>query len=303
MVTAVKVDFRHPSCVSKVYPRLPLASQSSQQGFHVAHYRLPAHETPVYSPEQYIIGIHLDRSETVEQWWADQHFSKENLVYGDISIYPAHCPQRQRWNETTDFIEIYLAPELFTKAADEVFQSDCINETPHLTIRDPLIQQLGLTLKADLDANRADQTDRSFSSSRLYTESIANLLVVHLLKHYFIPNHNLQDSRDRLSQRKLKAVMRYIHDNLEQDLELNELASVAEMGTHYFASLFKQSTGQPPHQYVTTCRIEKAKALLINRQLPIAEVCYQVGFQCQSHFTKVFRKHTGMTPGRYREAL
>lgn len=301
----VEVDFSQPDCVSKVYPGLPLTSQSSNQGFHVAHYRLPAHETPVYSSDRYIIGIHLDRPEIVQQWWADNCFSQEKLIYGDISIYPVHCPQRQRWSETTNFIEMYLAPDLFTKAVQELFDRDSptetlrdrIDATPHLTLRDPLIQQLGLTLKADLDSNKTT------SENRLYIDSIANLLVVHLLKHYFIPNHNLSKKWDGLPQTKLKAVMIYIHDNLEQDIGLDDLAAVAEMGTHYFASLFKRSTGQPPHQYLTTCRIEKAKSLLKNRQLSIAEVCYQVGFQCQSHFTKVFRKHTGTTPGNYRATL
>ena len=300
-MTAIPVDFSRSDRISQIYPHLPLASKSSLPGFHVAHYQLPPHETPVYLPEQHIIGIHLDRPETVEQWWSDR-FKQQKLVYGDISIYPARCPQRQRWNETTDFIEIYLAPKLFTNAAEEIFESEYIKDF-HLTIRDPLILQLALNLKADLVTNTASQTNCSLLSDRLYTESIANLLVVHLLKHYYLPQHRWQSIKDGLPQHKLKKVIGYIHENLEQNLGLDELARVVEMGSHYFASLFKRSTGQPPHQYVTSCRIEKAKLLLKDRQLSIYEVGYEVGFGCQSHFTKVFRKYTGTTPGRYRKRL
>ena len=301
-MTAIPVDFSQSDRISQIYPQLPLASKSSPIGFQVAHYRLPPNETPVYLPEQHIIGIHLDRPETVEQWWNGNCFKQQKLTYGDISIYPARCPQRQRWDETTDFIEIYLAPKLFTNAAEEIFESDYINEF-HLTIRDPLILQLGLNLKADLVTNTASQTNSSLLSDRLYLESIANLLVVHLLKQYYFPQRRLQHSSEGLPQHKLKAVISYIHENLERNLGLDELASVVEMGSHYFASLFKQSTGQPPHQYVTSCRIEKAKLLLKNRRLSIYDVCYEVGFGCQSHFTKVFRKYTGTTPGRYRKKL
>lgn len=295
-MTAIPVDFSQDSCISEIYPSLPLARKSSPIGFDVAYYRLSPDETPVYRPKQQVIGIHLDRPETVEQWWGGNYFSKQKLVYGDISIYPAGCPQRQRWNETTDFIEIYLAPELFINAAQEIFESKYINEF-HLTIRDPLIQQIGLNLKADLVADNTGQCDR------LYIESVANLLVVHLLKHYYFPQQPLTYSNNGLPQHKLKAVISYIHENLERNLSLDELARVAKMGSHYFAGLFKQSTGKPPHQYVTTCRVEKAKLLLKDRRLSISEVCYEIGFGCQSHFTKVFRKHTGMTPGKYRKEL
>lgn len=302
----IEVNFSQPDCMSRVYPRLPiLTSQPSvEREIYIAYHHQPPHETPEYFPAQYIIGIHLGQPEIVEQWWADEYYSKENLVYGDISVYPANCPQRQRWNQTCEFIEIYLLPELFVRTAQELTESDSVEILLHLTFRDPLIQQIGLTLKADLETTAT--TDRCSSSAfnnRLYIDSIANLLVVHLLKHYFIPKQKIQNCKGKLPQHKLKRVLAYIHENLEQDLGLNELASIAEMGAHYFASQFKQSTGQPPHQYVTTYRIQEAKTLLANKQLSISEICGLVGFQCQSHFTKVFRKHTGMTPVNYRNVL
>jgi AraC-like DNA-binding protein len=82
-----------------------------------------------------------------------------------------------------------------------------------------------------------------------------------------------------------------------------ELAVLVQMSPYYFASLFKQSTGLAPHQYITKCRIERAKQLLKKRELTIMEICQQVGFQSQSHFTRVFRKHTATTPKTYRQLL
>jgi len=72
------------------------------------------------------------------------------------------------------------------------------------------------------------------------------------------------------------------------------------MSAFHFARLFKQSTGVPPHRFVVRRRIEHAKALLVSDGAPIALVARSVGFRTPGHFTTVFRRTTGMTPGAYR---
>ena len=97
--------------------------------------------------------------------------------------------------------------------------------------------------------------------------------------------------------------MVYIQEHLAQDLSLTEVASVVPLSAHYFATLFKQSTGETLLQYITRCRIERAKALLAQRTMAIADICQQVGFRDQSYFTKVFRRYSNMTPKVYRSKL
>ena len=101
----------------------------------------------------------------------------------------------------------------------------------------------------------------------------------------------------------MKTAIAYINERLDQNLSLAEIAAVVQMSPHYFASLFKQSTGLAPYQYVTQCRIEKAKQLLRQSDLAIVDICQQVGFQSQSHFTNVFRRYTTITPKTYRDSL
>ena len=71
----------------------------------------------------------------------------------------------------------------------------------------------------------------------------------------------------------------------------------------YFARQFKQVMGVAPHQYVNQQRIEKAKRLLKERSLTIAEIALESGFASQSHLNKLFRKYVGTTPKNYREQL
>ena len=99
---------------------------------------------------------------------------------------------------------------------------------------------------------------------------------------------------------KLQRTLAYIHAHLEQALSLPTLAVVAQMSPTHFAHLFKHATGLAPHQYVSRCRIERAKRLLADTDLPLIEIGPQVGCADQSHFTALFRKHVSMTPKAYR---
>ena len=102
---------------------------------------------------------------------------------------------------------------------------------------------------------------------------------------------------------RLRRVTDYIQDHLDEDLRLAQLGSVAYMSPYHFARLFQHSTGLPPHRYVVRTRIDRAITLLASRDLPIARVARLVGFRTASHFSTVFRRLTGTTPGAYRAAL
>lgn len=115
-------------------------------------------------------------------------------------------------------------------------------------------------------------------------------LSAHLLRRYTTRKQEIKSYTEGFPKYKLKQVIGYINEHLDRNLSFSELANIVKISPHYFSSLFKQSTGVTPYQYVTKCRIEKAKKLLTKTELPIAEIAFQVGFQNQSHFTKVFRK-------------
>jgi AraC family transcriptional regulator len=88
----------------------------------------------------------------------------------------------------------------------------------------------------------------------------------------------------------------YIYAHLDQDLSLSELAAIAQMSPHYFSQLFKRSIGITPHQYVIRVRVERAKELLTQGNLSIAEVAKTVGFVDQSHLHRHCKRLLGVTP-------
>jgi AraC family transcriptional regulator len=78
------------------------------------------------------------------------------------------------------------------------------------------------------------------------------------------------------------------------------MAGVLNLSQYHFCRLFKQSTGITPHQYLTRCRIDRAKQLLLKTELTITEVAFEVGFTNHSSFTRLFRQYVGVTPKVFR---
>jgi YesN/AraC family two-component response regulator len=92
----------------------------------------------------------------------------------------------------------------------------------------------------------------------------------------------------------------FIRENQEEDLSLGQVAKAVNTSSFYFCKMFKKATGVNFTEYVSRVRIESAKNLLLNQNLRISEIAYQVGFQSLTHFNRVFKKIAGQAPTEYR---
>lgn len=108
--------------------------------------------------------------------------------------------------------------------------------------------------------------------------------------------------RSGLSEGRLRLVSEYIEANIDQQIGIADLASVANLSPFHFSRSFKESMQMSPMRYVTERRVARAKAMLAGTE-PIAVVALACGFCSQSHFTDTFRKLTGSTPAAFRAAL
>lgn len=106
--------------------------------------------------------------------------------------------------------------------------------------------------------------------------------------------------RNGLAPEKLEKVLALIEGRLADSLPVSELAAHVYMSPFHFARMFKQSVGQAPHVYITARRMDRARAMLAETDLPLAEVARRVGYRTQAHFTGVFHEQVGETPRRYR---
>ncbi len=220
----------------------------------------------------------------LEQRLGDGALERIEGLPGDVHLYPSGVPIYARSTQPNDYLVMQLSPNALS--------------TPKLSgfrvVRDPQLERIAMLFEAELRCR--------CSSGRLYGESLAAALAAYLLHHY-------SDAPDpaplkgRLPGRRLHAVLDYVRSHLSEPISLEEMAEVCRLSVFHFCRLFKQSTGVAPHRYVIRLRIEEAKRLLrCEHQLNVAEIGQRVGFDDQSHFTASFRRATGTTPHRWRQA-
>lgn len=94
----------------------------------------------------------------------------------------------------------------------------------------------------------------------------------------------------------------YIRKNFDKRITLEETASHVYLSPSYFSRVFKEETGDNFNVYVNKVRIEAAKKMLLNEKIPMIDISSMAGFEGQSYFSKVFKKMTGVTPGKFRES-
>ena len=135
---------------------------------------------------------------------------------------------------------------------------------------------------------------------RLFTEAAQIALLTHLLA---LAAERPTPAKGDLSARRLRRATDYIEAHLHEDLSLADLAAAAGLSSAHFARGFKHATGQTPHRHVLERRVERARGLLRETALPIAEVALACGFAGQSHLGEAFRKLVGTSPGAYRRGV
>ncbi|KAM3099684.1 AraC family transcriptional regulator [Phormidesmis sp. 146-35] len=136
---------------------------------------------------------------------------------------------------------------------------------------------------------------------KLYTESLANLFLIHLLRNYSTQTPTLRSYDRGLSHQQLQQAIDFMQDHLSDELSIQDVANLLGMSQYYFCRLFKQSLGTSPYQYVLQQRVEFDKRLLKQQDKPIAQIALECGFTSQSQMTQHFRKLTGTTPKAYRK--
>jgi AraC-like DNA-binding protein len=103
-----------------------------------------------------------------------------------------------------------------------------------------------------------------------------------------------------LSPGTMRRVREYVEVHLGENIDLLMLAGIAGLSVHHFARQFKQSAGVTPHVYLTQRRVERAKEMLVQTDLPLAEIALAAGFFDQGHLARHFRHMLGTTPREFR---
>ena len=272
-----------------------IVQSSSGKGWHgldVAEIIHPLDDFALPALPRHILVINLSAPSTIQERLAGR---QGHLGTGNVVILPAGAPTTwhlEREGEVRH-LHLYLSPTLLQQIATSAdIDPDTVEFVDTLGMFDPRIETIALSLLSELRSEGR--------GGRLYVESLANILGIHLLRqHSSVKQPSLPRSVG-LDRATLRRVSTYIEEHLAEDLSLSELAAVAYLSPYHFARLFKASTGFAPHQYVIGRRIERAKLLLSTTNWSLAAIAHAVGFAHESHLALHFKRLTGLLPSSYR---
>jgi AraC family transcriptional regulator len=209
---------------------------------------------------------------------------------GSLALYPAGVSIRVV-HPAARFLHVLWDRDLYSSLLPELgAAASRVEFLPGF--QDPLLGQIVTSLAQEIQGGFAE---------RILVESLGTALCIGIAQH-FVGNLPLPTSKG-LSPERLQRVRDYVEAHLDEDLSLTVLADIACLSPYHFSRSFKEAVGVGPQRYVIQRRLERAKTLLRRTHEPLALIALEAGFGDQSHFTTIFHREMGVTPGRFRAEL
>jgi AraC family transcriptional regulator len=205
---------------------------------------------------------------------------------------PTHCLFRGPYN----VMHLHIPNDLIAECAREMLGREVAVFYSHAKpAADPTVERLARALLA---ANLVDG-----SLARLYADCIGIATVARLVTVALRGTSSRQGKVSRLARWRLKRTIDYVDAHLAEPMTLAEIASVAGLTRMHFAAQFRAATGLRPHEYLLRRRVERAQDMFARTSMSIVDVALSVGFQNQSHFTRIFKRFVGEPPQSWCQSI
>jgi AraC family transcriptional regulator len=284
-------DQRVPRASSDSLPPPLLSSKEGWNGI-VVELRCSSNLDIVLPYPDHVVAVILGGTATLWQSRCGS-VSERPVRPGDVIITPAGQPKR--WRHADDIVAVVLrlsrrylnelAAELDDRRREGV-------EIRHVFLsRDQFLQETAICFLKALGGQS--------TTSRAHIDALVRGLAVHLVERYAVeprPSRRIPP----MPPRKLRRALDYIEANLHCELSVAHIAEQVIMSESHFSRAFRETIGLPPHRYVRDRRVERAKSLLRECDMPLSEVALRVGCSSASNFCVLFHRATGTTPRTYR---
>jgi len=162
-----------------------------------------------------------------------------------------------------------------------------------------------LTEEWGVEADRSKLQEAYFDTKVVSTkqhDSVVKLLSI-FAQHLSLLSNQVVVQQENSEPPVITRAKEYIHEHQTEEISLGQVAKAVNTSTFYFCKMFKKVTGINFTDYLSRVRIEKSKNLLLNPNLRVSEIAFEVGFQSLTHFNRVFKKLLGQSPTEYRRQL
>lgn len=164
---------------------------------------------------------------------------------------------------------------------------------------------LGLARRWGMDVEEEQMRTAYFSGKVLegrQHDHIVRLLSI-FAQHLSLISNQIVVQQKSVEPPVITKAKEFIAAHQTEDLTLSQVAKAVNTSTFYFCKMFKKVTGLNFTDYVSRLRVERARNLLLNKNLRVSEIAYEVGFQSLTHFNRVFKRILGVSPTQYRAKL
>lgn len=241
----------------------------------------------------YIFHVQLQPA-AMDMWIEGKLWPATTTVAGAMFLYDLRSSPVAEMHSTFDNVRFYISQTSLDELAyDQGIRRTAGLMTPRLGCHDRVMYGLANAL--------LDHVDRANEHSALFVDHVALAFFNHVMSAYGSAAVSDELKPGGLSPWQLRRVLDFLSAHLSEDPGIAELARECALSTGYFSRAFRQTTGVAPHQWLIRRRVERARQLLLGNGLGLAEIALVCGFVDQSHFTRVFTKLEGTSPGMWRQ--
>lgn len=229
-------------------------------------------------------------------WRTDGQRLASRTRNGTITLIPEGHDGRWDIDGSIEVSHVYLPDHRVQAAAAQFTTGRRVELVGRVGFEDPSAARI-----LELIGREALRND---PSSRLFVDQAIDLLCMQLVRaHSNFGALAPESPRGGLTRWQVRRITQYMHEHLDQEIGLDELAALLDLSRFHFCTAFRKATGRTPHNWLVALRIEEARRYLSDRALPVTDVALMVGYQTPSSFAAAFRKIVGMTPSEYRRQL
>jgi AraC family transcriptional regulator len=255
---------------------------------------LPEVARPVVGERGYIVAVQLKAIPFIEQFFGNKKVSSGSLPIGGVSAIDLQDEPACLLPNPFNALVLYI-----TQAAlDEIAYAHRAPPVEQLVWPlgkfDPVVYHLGEILLCSLE--------RPHETSKIFLDHVLHALNCHFVCSYGGATISATQFRGGLSSLHTRRATELLEAHLDGNIALQQVAEACDLSVSHFARAFKQTFRRPPHKWLTERRVARARDLMTNSRLPLADIAAQCGFADQSALNRTFKRMHGISPGTWRRA-